>query len=353
MSNKTFNIGRVTFSQDRCAVIAEAGVNHLGDMNLARDLVEAAARAGADIIKFQTYKAEKLTRRDAPRFWNWEGETDSEGSQFDSYSQLDAFGIDEYRELKKICDEVGIEFMSTPFDKDAVDLLVEVGVQGFKIASCDITNFALLEHVATKGLPVLLSTGASEISEIREAVELLDSNGLKDILIMHCTLTYPTPPEDTNLSAILQLREEFPTVLVGFSDHTLGYEIGAAGTLFGSAALEKHFTVDKSLPLSADHWLSLDEADLTECVRMVRLFEFARGDGKKRVLESEKLARSNARRSLVYSNNFPTGHIVTAASFTEKRPGTGISPSQAAEFLGRTLKRSVGLDDFVEVQDFE
>ncbi len=267
MEAKSFDIGRVTFSENRCAVIAEAGVNHLGDMELARKLVEAAARAGADIIKFQTYKAEKLTRRDAPRFWDWDGETDSKGSQFDSYSQLDSFGLEEYRELKKNCDELGIEFMSTPFDRDAVDMLVEVGVQGFKIASCDITNFPLLEHVASKKLPVLLSTGASEITEIRGALELLLSKGLEDVLIMHCTLTYPTPAEDANLRAILRLREDFPSVLVGFSDHTLGYEIGAAGTLFGAAALEKHFTVDKSLPLSADHWLSLDEAGLNDCVR--------------------------------------------------------------------------------------
>lgn len=351
MANKNFSVGRVEFSENRCVVIAEAGVNHLGDLSLAQELISGAKNAGADVIKFQTYKADKLTTKEAARFWNWEGEVVEQGSQYDSYSLLDSFGIREYRSMFEMCEAAGIEFMSTPFDTDSVDMLVEVGVKGFKIASADITNHRLLRHVASKHLPVLLSTGGSNLAEILEAVAVLEKEGLEDILIMHCTLTYPTPDEDANLSAILDIQKALPQFLVGLSDHSLGVEVGAASVLLGVSALEKHFTVDKNLPLSADHWLSLDGDDLTSLVHSIRRLEKARGHGKKEVLESELLARTNARRSLVYADDLASGSVLTEASIVEKRPGTGISPTRLFDFVGKTLAVSVARDQLVREED--
>jgi sialic acid synthase SpsE len=349
---KEFSIGRVEFRQGRTAVIAEAGVNHLGRLDYARSLIEGAKAAGADIVKFQTYKANRLTTKDAPRFWNWNGEIDENGSQFDSYSKLDGFGYSEYVELKKICDEVDIEFMSTPFDPDSVDLLEAVGVNGYKIASCDITNKPLIEKIASTKKPVLLSTGAANLDEIRRAVAWAKLAGCKDILIMHCTLAYPTPIEDSNLLAITEMRREFSDHLIGHSDHTLGIDVASAGTLLGSSALEKHFTFDKTLPLSADHWLSLDVADLKALVSRIRDFESALGSGVKSPLESEMLARTNARRSIVASREIRAGETIQLLDLDFKRPGSGIEPHRVSEVVGKIMLRDVPSDFLLSTADF-
>lgn len=346
-SRRDFSIGAVRFAEGNPVVIAEAGVNHLGDFDHARRLIEAAKRAGAHIIKFQTYKAEKLTTRNAPRFWSWDGEVDKQGSQFDSYSKLDSFGESETRNLKSMCDEVGIEFMSTPFDPEAVDMLAKIGVGGFKVASCDITNHPLLRKIAEKHLPVLLSTGASDITEIREALEVLEQAGSGPVLIMHCTLTYPTPAEDANMQAISALRREFPENLVGYSDHTLGVRIAAASVMLGAVAIEKHFTYDKELPLSADHWLSADEAELRELVMAASELSQARGVDEKIVKASEELARSNARRSCVAARDLKAGTIIRLEDLDFKRPGTGISPSDAEKVVGRKLLADLDYDDLI------
>ena len=349
---RKFSIGAVTFKEGRTAVIAEAGVNHLGRFDYAKKLIEGAKEAGADIIKFQTYKANRLTTKNAPRFWSWDGELDGNGSQFDSYSKLDSFGLDEYRELKNICDQVGIEFMSTPFDPDSVDLLEAVGVNGYKIASCDITNKPLVEKIASTKKPVLLSTGAATLEEIRSAVNWANKAGCEDILIMHCTLTYPTPAEDSNLLAISQMRREFPNHLIGHSDHTLGFDVASAGTLLGSSALEKHFTFDKTLPLSADHWLSLDVADLKALVSRIRIFESSLGSGLKGPLDSEMLARTNARRSIVASRELLAGEVIKLEDLDFKRPGTGIEPHQLDNLIGKILLKDVSADSLLSTTDF-
>lgn len=347
-----FRIGNVQFSKNRTAVIAEAGVNHLGRLDYATQLIEGAKAAGADIIKFQTYKASRLTTKDAPRFWDWGGELDVNGSQYDSYSKLDSFGYEEYVELKRICDRVGIEFMSTPFDEDSVDLLESVGVNGYKIASCDITNKPLIEKIATTKKPILLSTGASNIPEIERALEWASDKGNDQILIMHCTLTYPTPIEDSNLLAIIELQKEFPNNLIGHSDHTLGIEVASAGTILGSAALEKHFTFDKSLPLSADHWLSLDVQELETLVNRIRIYESAKGTGLKLPLDSEMLARANARRSIVTSRAMNANDVVRLTDLDFKRPGNGFEPYKVNEIVGKTLKRDLPEDHVLTEEDF-
>jgi sialic acid synthase SpsE len=348
---KNFKIGDIEFRQGRTAVIAEAGVNHLGSFDYASKLILAAKAAGADIIKFQTYKADRLTTKDAPRFWSWNGEVEENGSQFDSYSKLDGFGLPEYVKLKSMADAAGIEFMSTPFDNDSVDLLEAVGVNGYKIASCDITNKSLIEKIASTKKPILLSSGAADISEIKRAVAWAENAGATDILIMHCTLTYPTPIQDSNMLAILELRREFPDYLIGHSDHTLGIDVASAGTLLGSAALEKHFTFDKTLPLSADHWLSVDELELRSLVDRIRIFESSLGSGVKVPLESELLARANARRSIVISRAMAAGSILGISDLDFKRPGTGLEPFRVEELLGKALLRDVDSDFLISLQD--
>ena len=347
-----FSIGKVKFSSERTVIIAEAGVNHLGQMDYAEELISAAARAGADIVKFQTYKADKLTTKNAPRFWNWEGEEKADGSQYDSYSTLDQFGESEYREMKNLCDRYDIEFMSTPFDTDSVDLLVNVGVKGFKVASCDLTNFPLLRYIASKNLPMLLSTGAANILEIREAISEVRQVSDCPILIMHCTLCYPTKIEDANLLALNDIQNNFPGYLIGLSDHTLGTLIASTSVALGVRAIEKHFTFDKTLPKSADHWLSLDEADLRKLVLDVRDIEASLGHGRKELLEAEKLAWGFARRSVVAVRRIPKGSVLLETDFTMKRPGTGLHSKNIVKLVGRKALFDIEEDQIVSLEMF-
>jgi len=347
-----FSIGKVKFTSGRTVIIAEAGVNHLGQMDYAEKLISAAARAGADIVKFQTYKADKLTTKDAPRFWNWDGEAKANGSQHDSYSTLDQFGKAEYLAMKSLCDKYDIEFMSTPFDFDSVDLLVSVGVKGFKVASCDLTNFPLLRYIASKNLPMLISTGAANIKEIDEAISEIRAVSQCPVLIMHCTLCYPTKAEDANLLALNDIRENFPNHLIGLSDHTLGSLIASTSVALGVRAIEKHFTFDKTLPKSADHWLSLDEADLTKLVSDVRNIEAALGHGRKELLEAEKLAWAYARRSVVTTRNIPLGTVLVESDFTMKRPGTGLHSRTISELIGKRSVVDIQEDQIVSLDMF-
>ena len=343
-----FKIGNVKVSNERTTVIAEAGVNHLGRDDYAMKLVDAAVSAGVDIIKFQTYKAEKLTTRNAPRFWSWEGEVKQEGSQFDSYSELDKFGKSQYRELASYCRSKLIEFMSTPFDIESVDLLLELGVNAFKIASCDITNNPLLKYVARSRKPVLLSTGASTVDEIHSAVNLLSENGVENLCIMHCTLCYPTKICDANLSALNHLKNEFPEVILGLSDHTLEPETPSYAVMLGARVIEKHFTFDKSLPLSADHWLSVDELGMKDLIKRVRDAELMYGIEKKVVLDCEILAKENARRSIVAKYDLEAGQVLSESDLEFKRPGNGISPSDLEKVLGKRLTTSIKLDEEIK-----
>ncbi len=348
-----FSIGDVHFGDDRTVIVAEAGVNHLGRLDYAEELVKTAARAGADIVKFQTYKAEKLTTKAAPRFWDWEGERDAEGSQYDSYSVLDSFEEEQYRDLMRMCEKYEIEFMSTPFDNDAVDMLVEIGVRGFKLASCDLNNLPFLRHVAAKQLPILLSTGAGTIEEIRTAVDTINGQGNHDVCIMHCTLCYPTEPQDANLTALQHIGREFPDHLLGLSDHTLGTIVPAASILYGARVIEKHYTFDKTLPDSADHWLSLDEEALNRLVTDVRELEAALGHGVKETLDCEQRTRANARRSVVAARPIAAGQVLTEADLALKRPGTGLPPATVDDLFGRTATRDLETDALLSMDDVD
>ena len=342
-----FKIGKTKFNEENVVVIAEAGVNHLGKLEYAEKLIKSAAKAGADIIKFQTYKAEKLTTKNAERFWNWKGETKKKGSQFDSYSELDSFGIEEYIKLKKMCDNYKIDFMSTPFDEESVEILLKVGVRGFKIASCDITNFPLIEYISKKKLPVLLSTGASNINEIRQAVKII-TKYTKKLCIMQCTLCYPTNYDDSNLLTLKTLNKKFPNCILGLSDHSLGTIIAASSVLLGARVIEKHFTIDKTLPKSADHWLSLDPEELKKLVQDVKIVRRSIGTGLKKCLECETIAKKNARRSIVLLKDMLKGQILKKEYLILKRPGTGLPSSMISKVVGKQLRKDLKADTLLD-----
>jgi sialic acid synthase SpsE len=346
-----FEINGIKVGGQRTVVIAEAGVNHLGRMDYAEELIKSAARSGADIIKFQTYKADKLSTRKAPRFWSWEGESDQNGSQHDSYSKLDSFEKENYEKLIEICDNNNITFMSTPFDEESADMLVDIGMKAFKIASCDLTNLPFLRHIAKKKLPVLISTGASTIKEIQAAVDVITKENNHNIVIMHCTLCYPTDPKDSNLSALNDIKVNFNDYILGFSDHTLGTIVPAASVLYGVKVIEKHYTFDKTLPHSADHWLSLDEEELTTLVNQVRELEVSIGNGKKELLECEIPAYKYARRSIVADRVINPGTIITSDMLTSKRPGTGLSPVYFDKVVGSTAKNKLIKDQLIKFDD--
>ena len=348
-----FNIGKVSFSRGKTVIIAEAGVNHIGEIDNGKRLIDEAKNSGADIIKFQTYKAEKLTTKEAPRFWNWEGEEKKDGTQFDSYSKLDSFGKEEHKQLIDYCNQVGIEFMSTPFDNNSADMLVEIGMKGFKVASCDLTNIPFIKYLAKKNLPMLISTGAAEINEIHDAVKAIEEEGNTQILIMQCTLCYPTEPKDANLNFINHIQKEFPNYLVGLSDHTLGNLYASASVLYGVSAIEKHFTYDKTLPDSADHWLSLNPKELKDLVNNTKLLNSAIGGNTKKKLECESSTHMYARRSIVAARALNADEVITEDMITYKRPGTGISPKNYKHLLGKKVLKDISKVQLIKESDFQ
>ena len=344
------NIG---VDSDAIYVIAEAGVNHLGSLELAERIIVAAKQAGADAVKFQSYKAKNLCIKDAPRFWNWEGEVKKGGTQYDSYSLLDQFGKEEHLGLKKLCEKHQIEFFSTPFDEEAADYLDEIGTKFYKMASCDVTNHYFLEYVALKKNPILLSTGASNLDEIKEAVEVIEKTGNRNIIIMHCNLCYPTKDEDSNLRMILHLKSEFPEYPVGLSDHTMNMLSPAIAYGLGARVFERHFTVDKTLDKSADHWLSADESDLKEIVGNLKLSQQLLGKYEKLSTKSEEAARNNARRSVVSLKAIKKGEVFTVENVACKRPGTGISAKFFKDILGKKAKFDLKGDVMLELDSIE
>ena len=342
--SKKFKIGKVSFSEKKCVIIAEAGVNHNGKIELAEKLIKEAKKNGADIIKFQTYKAEKLVSKKARRFWNWKGEIKKKGTQYDSYKRLDGFNKDDYKKLISLCKKYDIEFMSTPFDVDSVEMLYELGVKGFKVASCDLNNFLLLEKISKTKLPILLSTGASNIDEIKKTVNFLKKKGSKNICIMHCTLCYPTIPEDANLSAVSHIKKTFPKYLIGLSDHTLGINIAGASLVNGVRVIEKHFTVNKKLKKSADHWMSIDPRELIKLRQSTNEIIKSLGVGGKKVLKCENKTRILTRRSLFASKFISKNQKISVNEIIAKRPGTGIPPDKVNSVIGKVAKKNIFKD---------
>jgi N-acetylneuraminate synthase/N,N'-diacetyllegionaminate synthase len=323
-------------------IIAEAGVNHNGDLERALAMVDAAKAAGADAVKFQTFKAERLVSRGAPKAPYQEKTSPDDASQLSMIARLE-LNAKEHRLIKERCDRAGIQFLSTPFDESSADLLDELGVRLFKLPSGEITNKALLEHVARKGKPVILSTGMSELAEVERAVGWLKAVSPAPITLLHCLSEYPAPADQVNLAAMDTLRDAFG-LPVGYSDHTLGIDISLAAAARGAAVIEKHFTLDRSLP-GPDHKASLEPNELAALVRGVRAVESALGDGIKRPAPCEQANRLVARRSLVAARDLGRGHVLARADLSAKRPGTGIAPAELETLIGRPLKKAVVQDE--------
>ena len=330
-------------------IIAEAGVNHNADPELALRLVGEAVDAGVDAIKFQTYTAEKLVTQTAPKYYadtmeQWRRHEPPAGYQIDEFSQLDHLPAHAYRAVVEACQRSALIFLSTPFDEESADFLDALGVPAFKIASADITHHRFLSYVAAKGKPILLSTGCSTLGEIQDALEVIRDAGNADVALMHCTLSYPTAAQDANLNMMRTMQTAFPDHPVGFSDHTLGLVAPAVAASHGARLIEKHFTLDKSLRTSTDHFMSVDPAELRQMVQGIREAEMVMGRAEKGPVPAEETARRYARRSLVARRPIARGQVIVEADLILKRPGTGLPPAYVDIVVGRTALRDIAPD---------
>jgi len=328
-------------------VIAEAGVNHNGSVDMARHMVDAAVAAGADAIKFQTFKAEKVIAGHAPKAGYQKATTGSEQSQLEMVRNLE---LDEaaHVELCKHCQKEGIKFLSAPFDLESIDLLNRLGLEIFKIPSGEITNLPYLRKLGALNRRLILSTGMSNLGEIETAFEILTESGtpFEQITILHCNTEYPTPFEDVNLKAMLTMKAAFPGVQVGYSDHTPGIEVAIAAVALGAGVIEKHFTLDQNMG-GPDHRASLEPDDLKSMIIAIRNIEKAMGTGIKRPSPSEAKNKLIARKSLVATQPIKAGERFSADNITAKRPGTGISPMRWDEVLGQVAQKAYGKDELI------
>ncbi len=325
-------------------VIAEAGVNFYDTAKLrgvtpleeAMHYVDKAKEAGIDAIKFQSYKANTIASKNSPAYWDTTKETTQ--SQYELFTKFDSFGEEEYRALYEHCKKVGIDFMSTPFDYASADYLDDM-VDIYKISSSDLSNLPFITHIAKKGKPIYLSVGASYLSEVEQAVRTIRETGNNQIALLHCVLSYPCKNEDANLRIISTLKRIFPDITIGYSDHTLPDDtmtILTTAYLLGAEIIEKHFTLDKSLP-GNDHYHAGDPEDFRKAVNNFRLVNTVLGQSEKTVLPCELIPRREARRSLVLTRDMKKGEVITETDLIAKRPGTGISPTYQNIVIGRAL----------------
>lgn len=329
-------------------VIAEAGVNHNGSLELAFELIDAASDAGADVVKFQTFKAEKLVTQYASKADYQLETTGSKETQFEMIKKLE-LSYDMHLKLISRCKEKGIRFSSTGFDSSSVDVLIELGVDFLKVPSGEITNLPYLRYVGTKGLPIILSTGMCTMQEIVIALEILEKAGARkhDITVLHCNTEYPTPMEDVNLRAMLSMENELG-VKVGYSDHTLGIEVPIAAVVLGATVIEKHFTLDRTME-GPDHAASLEPDELKQMVYSIRNIEKAMGEVSKKPSKSEEVNIGVVRKSIVASKNIKAGEKFTEENLAVKRPGTGISPLKWDEILGLESKKDFQADELISI----
>ena len=329
-------------------IIAEAGVNHNGSIDSAKKLIDIASEAGADYVKFQTFRAETLVTHNADKAEYQKGLTGNIETQFDMIKRLE-LDQDAHQELVQYCSEKDILNLSSPFDHESIDALAELNIPFYKIPSGEITNLPYLRHVGHMGKPVVMSTGMATLEEIRMAMEVLLEAGLKkeQLTILHCNTQYPTPMEDVNLSAMITIRDEF-SVKVGYSDHTLGIEVPIAAVALGATLIEKHFTLDRTLP-GPDHAASLEPEELKAMVASIRNIEKVMGNGIKKPSQSEIKNIPIVRKSIVAKKNIQKGENFSKNNITVKRPGNGISPMQWDEVLGMTAEKDYLLDDKISL----
>ena len=344
MSNKIINYQKKVF------IIAEAGVNHNGSIALAKQLIDVAAKAGVDAVKFQTFIAEEVVSTDAPKAEYQKQTTDASESQLDMIKKLE-LSKEDHQELMNYAEQKNIMFLSTPFDERSVDLLVELGVHLIKISSGEMTNHPFLKYIVKKNLPIILSTGMSTLEEVAEAVSVIKEAECKDLTLLHCTSNYPARVEDCNLLAMKTMEDAFD-VPVGYSDHTPGIYVPLAAAATGACVIEKHFTLDKKLP-GPDHMTSLEPTELEEMVRGIRLVEKARGSSVKAPVVSELEVRDVARRSIVAKVDIPTGTVITEDMLAFKRPGVGVSPKDMDQIIGQVPISEIKKDSLINFEMFE
>ncbi|MFW6016130.1 MAG: N-acetylneuraminate synthase [bacterium] len=330
--------------------IAEAGVNHNGDLVLAKKLVDAAFEAGADAVKFQTFSTDRLIIKDTKKAKYQVSNTGNNDSQYDMLKELE-LSFEEHKIIKDYCDKKGIIFMSTPYDKESVEMLDDLGVPAYKVASTDNTNLPFLRYLSQRDKPVILSTGMAYLSEITQSVKVFEDNKFKDLIILHCVSNYPIEVEKTNLSVINTLRNSFKTI-VGYSDHSEGIGAAPFSIPFGSKVIEKHFTLDKDMS-GPDHKASLNPKELKETINLIRKVEKAVGNGIKVPILEEKDSRSKLQKSLVSKSKISKGTVIREDMLISKRPGTGISPLYINDIIGRKTKIDIEDNTILDLEMFK
>lgn len=327
-------------------IIAEAGVNHNGSLDLAKKLVDIAKYSGADCVKFQTFISKNIVSKNAVKADYQKLQTGSEETQYNMLKKLE-LSFDDFLELKKYCDVKDIEFMSTAFDFDSIIFLDSLEMNTWKIPSGEITNLPYLVKIAKLNKPVILSTGMCTMEDIRSAIKTLKDNGSGELTVLHCTTEYPTPFKDVNLMAMLTIKNEFG-VKIGYSDHTIGVEVPIAAVALGAKVIEKHFTLDRNM-IGPDHGASLEPDELKAMVDSIRNIEASLGDGTKQPAESEKKNIAIARKSIIAKVDIKEGELFTEKNLTVKRPGNGISPMKWFDVIGKVAKRNFEEDELIEL----
>ena len=350
MKNKSL---KETISGKIPYLIAEIGVNHEGDFNLAKHLIDLAKEGGANAAKFQTYKAHKLASKESPSYWDTSKETTK--SQYELFQKYDKFSKDDYYNLSEYCQKVGIDFLSTPFDDDAVDFLNPI-IPFFKVASADINNIPLLRKIATKNKPIILSTGASTLSEVENAIQVINEINQIEIGLLHCILNYPTNDELANLNMIESLKKIYPECVIGYSDHTIpdpNMLTLTTAYILGAEIIEKHFTHNKKLE-GNDHYHAMDVKD-TKIFRNIteKIIKLKGKKSFKKPIQSENISRLNARRSIVTKGKIKFGKVIKESDITYKRPGTGISVEHWDFVVGKVAKRSLDEDHIIKWDEIE
>lgn len=329
-------------------IIAEAGVNHNGRLKIAKKMIDVAAGAGADAIKFQTFKTEQLVSKFAPKAEYQKTITKKSETQFEMIKKLE-LDLKSHNKLIQYCRKKHILFLSSPFDLESIDLLNKLGLQIFKIPSGEITNLPYLRKIGKLKKKIIMSTGMADLGEIEDALDILIDSGTKkeNITVLHCNTEYPTPFEDVNLNAMITIRKAFK-VNVGYSDHTLGIELPIAAVALGATVIEKHFTLDKKME-GPDHLASLEPYELKSMIKAIRNIEKVLGDGMKRPSASELKNKFIVRKSIVAARNIEKGEMLSEKNITIKRPGTGISPLQWYKIMGTRAKRKFKEDELIEI----
>ena len=350
---KRLKLGSYTITENSLPyIIAEIGVNHECSLSLAKKMIDQASQGGAHAVKFQSYKADKIASKNSPSYWDTREEKST--SQYSLFKKYDKFEMDDFKKLKKYCDKKKIDFLSTPFDNEIVDKLNPL-VPLFKIASADITNLPLLKKIAKTKKPIILSTGASNLEEIKFSYNFLKKNGSNKIVILHCILNYPTKHIDANLKMITNLRDEFPENYIGYSDHTKpdnDMSSIISSFILGARVIEKHFTFNKKLK-GNDHYHSMDKNDLKKMIIKLKNAQSLIGtEQKKKCVRVEKKSRINARRSIYANKLINRGNKIKSSDLICKRPGAGISPIKIYKIIGKKAKNTIRKDALIKYRDF-